>query len=79
MEDESPSGLRPGPGALTQAGASKQQDLGDMAGSFPPSLWSFPLSPLGTEQRLTDSEGTPFTSAFHLPSQVVSPGWVLLT
>lgn len=60
MEEESPSGLRPGPGALIQAGASKQQDLGDMAGSFLPSLWSFPLSPLGTEQRLTDSEGTPF-------------------
>lgn len=64
-------------------GADKQRDLRDMARSFIHSSWSLPLpalTPLGTEQGLTGSEGAlPPPSAFHLPSQAVSPGWVSLS
>lgn len=73
--DRRGSGLARAP---TQAPASSE-----IIHSFIHSSWSLPAPPptlLGTEPGLTGREGAlPLTSAFHLPDQAVSPGWVSLT
>lgn len=77
VEPERSKGLRPGSGP-TQAPASSE-----IIHSFVHSFIVEPPCPpptlLGTEPGLTGREGAlPLTSAFHLPDQAVSPGWVSL-
>lgn len=77
VEPERSKGLRPGSGP--DPGTGEQRDH-----SFIHSFIVEPPCPpptlLGTEPGLTGRGGAlSLTSAFHLPDQAVSPGWVSLT
>lgn len=75
MEPERSKQLRTGSGP-TQAPASSEiiHSFVHCGASLPPPTL------LGTEPGLTGRGGTlSLTSAFHLPDQAVSPGWVSLT
>lgn len=73
--DRRGSGLaRPDPGTGEQRDHSFIHSFIHRGASLPPPTL------LGTEPGLTGREGAlPLTSAFHLPDQAVSPGWVSLT